>query len=90
MRQAAVMKTSRTIRSPNRADRTVAWWSTLLLVGLGAVFVALFLTARLLLSLANEPGIDQTSVPATSSSYVASMLPFRHGRTVRIHRHMTL
>jgi hypothetical protein len=87
---AAIMKTSRTIRSPHRADRTVAWWSTLLLVGLAAVFIALFLTARLLLSLANEPGMNQTSLPVTSPSYGARMLPLRHDRTVRSQRHAML
>ena len=79
------MKPSKTIRRLSGADRTVAWWSTLLLVGLGLVFMALFLTARLLLSLANEPGTGQTSVPATSLSLVASMLPARDDRTVRSH-----
>jgi hypothetical protein len=59
------MKSSRENRSSNRVDRSVAWWSTLLLVALGAVLTALFLSGRMLLSL-EEPGTAQTSVPATS------------------------
>ena len=59
------MKLSKVNRSPQRADRSVAWWSTLLLVALGAVLTALFLSGRMLLSL-EEPGTEQTSVPATS------------------------
>ena len=77
------MKTSKTIRPAHRVDRTVGWWSTLLLVGLGAVIVALFLSARLLLSLANEPGSNQTRASATPLSHVAGMLPLRDDRTVR-------
>lgn len=61
----------------------------LLLVGLAAVFVALFVSARLLLSL-DEPGIAQTSVPAISLSHVQGMLPIRDDRTVRSHRRPTL
>ena len=59
------MKPSRIARPRSRADRSVVRWSTLLLIALGAVFTALFLSARLLLSLANEPGIEQTSVRGT-------------------------
>ena len=58
------MKLSNEIRPSNRADRTVAWWSTLLLVALGAVLTALFLSGRMLLSL-EEPGLEQTSTAAT-------------------------
>ena len=58
------MKLSTEIRPSNRADRTVAWVSTLLLVALGAVLTALFLSGRLLLSL-EEPGIEHTSAAAT-------------------------
>ena len=56
------MKSSRENRSSNRADRSVAWWSTLLLVALGAVLTALFLSGRMLLSL-EEPGAEQTRAP---------------------------
>lgn len=55
------MKPSQTTRSPNRTGRSVAWWSTLLLIALGAVLAALFLSARLVLSPANEQGLEQTS-----------------------------
>jgi hypothetical protein len=68
------MRPSRTIRPSNRADRSVAWWSTLLLIALGAVLTALFLSGRLLLSLADETGIEQTSVWETSVAHVAQML----------------
>ena len=78
------MKSSKAIRLRNRTDRTVAWWNALLLVGLGAVFMALFLTARLLLSFANEPGIAHTtSGRVTPLSHAQSMLPIRDDRTVR-------
>src|SRR5262245_8057121 len=59
------MKPSKENRSPNRADRSVAWWSTLLLVALGAVLTALFLSGRMILSL-EDPGTAQTRVPATA------------------------
>ena len=59
------MKVSKENRSANRADRSVAWWSTLLLVALGAVLTALFLSGRMILSL-EEPGTEKTRVPATS------------------------
>src|SRR5262245_21700262 len=62
------MKPSKQSRSPNRVDRSVAWWSTLLLVALGAVLTALFLSGRMLLSL-EEPGAAQTRVPATPLPY---------------------
>jgi hypothetical protein len=58
----AVMKPSKTIRHADGADRSVARWSTVLLVALGAVLTALFLSGRLLLSLANDPGTEQTSL----------------------------
>ena len=58
------MKLSKEIRRSNRADRTVAWWSTLLLVALGAVLTALFLSGRMLLSL-EEPRREQTSAAVT-------------------------
>ena len=58
------MKLSKEIRPSNRADRSVAWWSTLLRVALGAVLTALFLSGRMLLSL-EEPSIEQTSAAAT-------------------------
>jgi hypothetical protein len=57
------MKLSKENRLSNRADRSVAWWSTLLLLALGAVLTALFLSGRMLLSL-EEPGTEQTSVAA--------------------------
>ena len=57
------MKLSKEIRPSNRADRSVAWWSTLLLVALGAVLTALFLSGRMLLSL-EEPSIEQTGAAA--------------------------
>jgi hypothetical protein len=84
------MKLSRATRPSSRADRSVAWWSTLLLLALGAVLTALFLSARLLLSLANEPGIEQTSVRATSLAYATSVLQSRDDRTVRSHGRSTL
>ena len=59
------MKPSKENRSLNRADRSVAWWSTLLLLALGAVLTALFLSGRMLLSL-QDPCTEQTSVPAPS------------------------
>ena len=59
------MKVSKENRSQNRADRSVAWWSTLLLVALGAVLTALFLSGRMILSL-EDPGTQQTRVPTTS------------------------
>jgi len=59
------MKPSRENRVPNRADRSVAWWSTLLLLALGAVLTALYLSGRMILSL-EDPGTAQTRVPATS------------------------
>jgi hypothetical protein len=37
-------------------DRSVAWWSTLLLVALAAVLTALLLSLRLVLSVGNEQG----------------------------------
>jgi len=57
------MKLSKENRSSKRADRSVAWWSTLLLLALGAVLTALFLSGRMLLSL-EEPGTEQTSMAA--------------------------
>jgi hypothetical protein len=48
------VKTSRPTRPSGRLDRSVAWWSALLLVALATVLAALFLSARLMLSLANE------------------------------------
>jgi len=55
------MKSSRKTGHANSADRSVARWRTALLIALGAVLMALFLSARLLLSLANEPGAQQIS-----------------------------
>ena len=54
-----------------------------MLLALGAVLTALFLSARLLLSLANEPGIEQTSVRETSLAYATSVLQLCDDRTVR-------
>lgn len=48
------MRTSRPTRSSGRLDRSVAWWSVGLLIALATVLAALFLSARLMLSLANE------------------------------------
>jgi hypothetical protein len=48
------VKTSRPTRPSSRLDRSVAWWSVLLLIALATVLAALFLSARLMLSLANE------------------------------------
>jgi len=56
------MKPSKPIRYASDADRSVARWSTVLLLALGAVLVAVFLSARLVLSFANEPGSEQTSL----------------------------
>ena len=55
------MKLSRTIKPSRRTDRSVAWWSTLLLIALGAVLTALFLSMRLVLSLGSEQGWQQSS-----------------------------
>jgi hypothetical protein len=77
------MKPSRSIRQANDPDRSVARWTTVLLVALGAIFLALFLSARLLLSLANEPGSRQTSLRDTARSEL--LLPVRDDRTVRDH-----
>jgi hypothetical protein len=49
----ARMKHSTVADSPKRADRSVAWWSALLLAALVGVLMALFLSARLLLSRAD-------------------------------------
>jgi hypothetical protein len=75
------MKPSRTIRQTNHADRSVARWTTVLLIALGAIFMALFLSARLLLSLATDPGSQQTSLEGTSP--LELLLPVRDDRTVR-------
>ena len=56
------MKPSKTTRHSNDADRSVAWWSAVLLIALGAVLAGVFLSARLVLSLANEPGTEQTTL----------------------------
>ena len=76
------MKPSTTIRQANDADRSVARWTTVLLIALGAIFMALFLSARLLLRLANEPGSQQTSLGDAPPSEL--LLPARDDRTVRI------
>ena len=61
------MKPSRpTLRSSRRLDRSVAWWSVLLLVALAGVLAALFLSARLLLSLATEQGPEPSDSPAVA------------------------
>ena len=54
------MKPLRRLRS-GRPDRSVAWWSTLLLIALGAVLTALFLSVRLVLSVGNEQGWQRSS-----------------------------
>jgi hypothetical protein len=77
------MKPSRTIRQTNDANRSVARWTTVLLIALGAIFMALFLSARLLLSLATDPGSGQTSLREGSPSEL--LLPARDDRTVRNH-----
>jgi hypothetical protein len=71
------------MRQANDPDRSVARWTAVLLVALGAIFLALFLSARLLLSLANEPGSQQTSLGDTARSEL--LLPARDDRTVRNH-----
>jgi hypothetical protein len=70
------------MRQANDADRSVARWTTVLLIALGAVFMAVFLSARLLLSLANEPGSEQTRL--REALYSQRMLPARDDRTVRV------
>jgi hypothetical protein len=68
------MKASRTIRSSNRANRSVAWRTTLLLIALGAVLMALFFSARLLLSPANGQSFEQANPsPSLSSPHVAHL-----------------
>ena len=42
------------MKPSHRRDRSVAWWSTLLLIALGAVLTALFLSMRLVLSVGSE------------------------------------
>ena len=79
--RASLMKPSRTIRQANDADRSVARWTTVLLVALGVILMALVLSARLLLSLATEPGSQQTSLGDTPPSEL--LLPARDDRTVR-------
>jgi hypothetical protein len=54
----APMKSSTSGGAHKRVDRSVAWWSALLLAALVAVLSALFLSARLLLSLADARGPD--------------------------------
>jgi hypothetical protein len=56
------MKSSKATGHSNGADRSVAWWSAALLIALVAVLAGVFLSARLVLSLANEPGSEQTSL----------------------------
>jgi hypothetical protein len=51
------MKSSQIIRLAHRADRSVARWIALLLIALATVLAALFLSARLLLSLVDEQGL---------------------------------
>jgi hypothetical protein len=63
------MKPSNENRYPNRADRSVAWWSTLLLVALGAVLTALFLSGRMILSL-EEPRAEQTRLPSPALPHI--------------------
>jgi hypothetical protein len=48
------VKTSKPTRPSSRLDRSVACWSALLLIALATVLAALFLSARLMLSLDNE------------------------------------
>ena len=45
-------------RSTDGARPSVAWWSALLLLLLGSVFVGLFVAGRLLLSLERDPAFD--------------------------------
>ena len=52
--QGARVKTSRSPGSDKRADKRVAWWTTLLLVALGLVLTALFYSGRYVLSLDHE------------------------------------
>jgi hypothetical protein len=69
------MKSSRENRSRKRADRSVAWWSTLLLAALGAVLTALFLSGRLLLSL-EEPGTEHLgALPHADDSVAVARRP---------------
>jgi hypothetical protein len=73
------VKPSRHVPSSSRFDRRVAWWSALLLLALAGVFAALFLSARLLLSLANEPGLERSAVPIPASyhAFTAALLQLR-------------
>lgn len=59
------MKPSRMTRSLRRTDRSVTWWSTLLLVALAAVLTALLLSLRLVLSVGSEQG-SHSSADAVS------------------------
>ena len=61
MHRGHVKKPSRTPNSSRRTDRSVAWWSTLLLIALGAVLSALFLSMRLVLSVGSEQGWQNSS-----------------------------
>jgi hypothetical protein len=50
-------------RSTDGARPNVAWWSALLLLLLGSVFVGLFIAGRLLLSLEREAVPDAPAPP---------------------------
>jgi len=66
------MRSSSAAGSRKRVDRSVAWWSALLVAALVAVLTALFLSARLLLSLADTQGPDLSdcSLPAAHVLHV--------------------
>lgn len=59
--------------SHKRADRSVAWWSALLLAALVVVLTALFMSARLLLNLDSVQGFDEADGPG-SPRHVALVL----------------
>jgi hypothetical protein len=64
------MKRADRAASPKRVDRSVAWWSALLLAALITVLAALFLSARLLLSLDNEQGHARSIASERPASHV--------------------
>ena len=85
------MKPSGPTPPPYRVDRSVAWWSALLLIVLGTVLAALFLSARLVLSLANEQGLEQSKGSGRAyHTFAAAVLLLRDdapNRSERARRH---
>ena len=63
----------RSIPAEKRVDRSVAWWWAVLLAALIAVLIALFLSARLVLSL-DDHSFDQAKSPHDWSAGVVLVL----------------